>query len=269
MLATRFRIARVTGIWRWFRRRDGLQQILIVVGGTELYEALRHFISPNWSVAVVNAHRVLDVERWGHFAWERGLQRLFLDGVPDLVQAMNLFYFVGHFLLTGIFFFWLYHRSRDGFRSFRNAFLVASLIALFMYWRFPTAPPRLADVGLDDTLRTLSNIDIGSRHSSAFSNPVAAVPSLHAGWAVGVALGVIRYARSTVLKALAAVYPIVVVLTIVVTGNHFILDAVAGMLVMAVGFMISFRLLGGPRVPRESDETVAILAPATRGGAVR
>ena len=269
MLATRFRISAVAGTWSWLKRRDGLQQILIVVGGFELYEAMRHVIAPNWSAAVMHAHQVFNLERWGHFAWEGALQRLFVDGVPDLVKAMNLFYFIGHFILTGIFFFWLYHRSRHGFRSFRNAFLVASIVALVVYWQFPTAPPRLADVGLDDTLRTLSNIDIGSRHSSAYSNPVAAVPSLHAGWAVGVALGVIRYARFRWLKALAVLYPIVVVLTIVVTGNHFLLDAVAGVLVMAIGFMVSFRLLDGGRGVGESDETAAILAPATRGGAVR
>ena len=137
-----------------------------------------------------------------------------------------------------------------------------------MYWKFPTAPPRLADVGLDDTLSTLSNIDIGSRHSSAYSNPVAAVPSLHAGWAVGVALGVIRYARARWLKALGLLYPVVVVLTIVVTGNHFLLDAIAGALVMAVGFVVSFRLLGG-RGSGKTGDGVAILANATRGGAVR
>jgi hypothetical protein len=269
MLATRFRITRVSGAWSWLRRRDGLYQILIVVGGFEIYEGMRHFIRPNWPAAMANAHRVFDLERWGHFAWEAALQRLFLDGVPDLVKAMNLFYFVGHFILTGIFFFWLYHRSRHGFRSFRNAFLVASVVALFVYWKFPTAPPRLADVGLDDTLRTLSNIDIGSRNSSAFSNPVAAVPSLHAGWALGVALGVVRYASARWLKALSVLYPVVVVLTIVVTGNHFLLDAVAGALVMAIGFMVSFRLLGGDGGGAKSGDGVAILANATRGGAVR
>ena len=245
MLATRLRITRVSGVWSWLKRRDGLHQILIVVGGFEIYEGLRQFIRPNWPAAMANAHRVFDLERWGHFAWEGALQRLFVEGVPDLVKAMNLFYFVGHFILTGIFFFWLYHRSRHGFRSFRNAFLVASVVALLVYWKFPTAPPRLADIGLDDTLRTLSNIDIGSRHSSAYSNPVAAVPSLHAGWAVGVALGLIRYANARPLKVLGVFYPVVVLLTIVVTGNHFLLDAVAGVLVMVIGFMVSFRVLGG------------------------
>ena len=260
MLATRFRIESVARAWSWLRRRDGLQQILIVVGGFEAYEGLRHVITPNWSAAFRNAARIENLERWGHFAWEQSLQRLFL-GMPDLVQAMNVFYFVGHFVLTGVFFTWLYFRSREGFRSVRNAFLIATAISLFIHWQFPTAPPRLADVGLTDTLRAFSGIDIGSPHSSPFSNPVAAVPSLHAGFAVGVAYGIIKFARTTWMKVLGVLYPVAVALTIVVTGNHFIFDAGAGLLVMMVGFMAASRL--------RARKTRAILEPATRGGAVR
>jgi PAP2 superfamily len=260
MLATRFRIERMWRAWSWLRRRDGLRQILIVVGGFEVYEGLRHLMKPNWPVAFDNAARIEDLERWGHFAWEQSLQRVFL-GVPDLVQAMNIFYFVGHFVFTGIFFTWLYFRSHDGFRSIRNAFLIATAMSLFIHWQFPTAPPRLAGVGLTDTLRSFSGIDIGSPHSSPFSNPVAAVPSLHAGFALGVAYGIVKYTRRAWMKVLGIVYPLLVVLTIVVTGNHFIVDAIAGMLVMVIGLMASARLQG--RKER------AILRPATRGGAVR
>ena len=260
MLATRFTIERMGRVWGWLRRRDGLQQILIVVGGFEVYEGLRRVMRPNWPVAFDNAARIEDLERWGHFAWEQSLQRVFL-GMPDLVQAMNLFYFVGHFVLTGIFFTWLYFRSRDGFRSVRNAFLIATAISLFIHWQFPTAPPRLAGVGLTDTLRAFSGIDIGSPHSAPFSNPVAAVPSLHAGFALGVAYGVVKFVEARWMKVLAVLYPVAVVLTIVVTGNHFILDAVAGMLVMIIGFMAASHL------PARRDR--ATLEPATRGGAVR
>jgi hypothetical protein len=266
-LATRLKIARVPGAWHWLRRRDGLQQIFVVVGLFQLYELLRRFMAPDWPVAIAHAQRIENLERWGHFAWERGLQRAFL-GLPQLVEAMNFFYFVGHFILTGVFFFWLYFRSRDGFRSFRNAFLAATAVALFVHWRFPTAPPRLVDDDITDTLRALSHIDIGSRNSSSFSNPVAAVPSLHAGWAVGVAIGVLRYAHSRVVKALAIVYPLAVILTIVVTGNHYIFDAVTGILVMAIGFLVSFGVLERRR-GGGNGRNRAILAPATRGGAVR
>ena len=72
-----------------------------------------------------------------------------------------------HFLLTGLFFVWLYRRSENTFATFRNGFFVATSIALIVHWQFPTAPPPLADVGLVDTLRALSGVDIGSRSSEA------------------------------------------------------------------------------------------------------
>ena len=152
-------------------------------------------MEPNWAQAFANANRIMSLEQVLGFAWEQSLQRAFL-ALPDLVAALNLFYFVGHFLFTGIFFVWLYRRSRDGFRSFRDGFLAATALAVVIHWLYPTAPPRLAGVGLEDTLLILSGIDIGSPTSSAISNPVAAVPSLHAAYALGVGIGVIRFARS-------------------------------------------------------------------------
>jgi PAP2 superfamily len=225
--------------WDAFNRHDGLRQILIVLCAVWAYELARMMIHPNWPVAMANAQRVDNLERAFNFAWEQSLQRAFL-GVPELVEAMNLFYFIGHFVLTAVFFVWLYHRSRDGYRSFRNGFLAATAIAVLIHWQFPTAPPRLLD-GLDveDTLEAIWNIDIGSPHASAFSNPVAAVPSLHAGWAVGVGVGLVRYARQRWLRVLGVLYPLAVVLTIVVTGNHFIFDALAGAAVLAAGFLVA------------------------------
>jgi hypothetical protein len=217
-------------------RRDGVAQLAVVLAAFAVYEAARHAMEPNWAQAFANARRIVSLEEVLGLAWEQSLQRAFL-AIPDLVEALNLFYFVGHFVFTGAFFVWLYRRSRNGFRSFRDGFLIATAISVVVHWLFPTAPPRLyAGVGLEDTLLLLSGIDIGSPTSSAYSNPVAAVPSLHAAYALGVGVGVIRYARSTWLRAAGFVYPPLVMLTIVVTGNHFVLDAVAGIAVLGAGF---------------------------------
>jgi PAP2 superfamily len=217
-------------------RRDAVAQLAVVVGAFAAYEAARHAMEPNWSQAFLNARRIASVEQVLGLAWEQSLQRAFL-ALPDLMYALNIFYFVGHFVFTGLFFIWLYRRSWAGFRSFRDAFLIATAISVVVHWLFPTAPPRLAGVGLEDTLLVFSGIDIGSPHSAAYSNPVAAVPSLHAAYALGVGIGVIRYARSHLMRLAGVVYPPLVMLTIVVTGNHFVLDAVAGIAVLGAGFL--------------------------------
>ena len=236
-------------------RRDAAAQIAVVLGAVAAYEVARHAMQPNWAEAFANARRIEAVEEALGVAWERSLQRAFL-AIPDLMQALNVFYFVGHFVFTGIFFVWLYRRSWDGFRSFRDAFLIATAISVVVHWLFPTAPPRLAGVGLEDTLLVLSGIDIGSPTSAAFSNPVAAVPSLHAAYAVGVGIGLFRYGRSRLTRVAGIVYPPLVILTVVVTGNHFVLDAVAGIAVISAGFL-AVRLWQGRNRERNSHVCAA------------
>jgi PAP2 superfamily len=210
----------------------------VVLGAVGCYELMRLALSPDWPLAVAHARAIAAWERRMHIAWEAPLQRAFL-GIPELVRGMNVFYIGGNFVVTGGFFVWLYRRSQAGFRLFRNAFLIATAVSLLVEWRFPTAPPRVAGVGIEDTLRTLSGIEIGSRGSDGLTDPVAAVPSLHAGWALGVGVGVLTYARSLRAKAAGVLYPPTVVLTVIVTGNHFFFDAFTGMGLLAASLGIA------------------------------
>ena len=245
---------------RSLKRLDPLVQITLVIGLAEIYRLLRTVLPTDWPRAIANAHHVFQLERVLSLDWERWLQTTFMQW-PDVIRGMNWFYVSSHFAVTGAFFVWLYWRNRDGFAMFRDGFLLATAIALVIHWRYPTAPPRLAHIGIKDTVDLYSHLNIGKPHHERFANPVAAVPSLHAGWAVALGVGLVMYAKSWLLRALAVLYPFAVLLTIVVTGNHFVFDAVAGVLVMAFGFAMT--------APFRVRERGAILAPATRGGAVR
>src|ERR671930_516300 len=229
-------------------RLDPVLQIGLVIGLAEVYRLLRRLIPTDWSQATGNAHHVFRLEQVTHIAWERGLQQWFLH-FPDVVRGMNRVYLSSHFLVTGAFFVWLYWRDREGFSIFRDGFLLATAIALVIHWRYPTAPPRLAHMGVKDTIELYSGVNIGEPHHERFSNPVAAVPSLHAGWAMALGVGLVLYARNFFARAVGVIYPALVLLTIVVTGNHFIFDAVAGALVMAVGFAATAPFRVGAREP--------------------
>ena len=229
-------------------RLDPLVQIALVIGLAETYRLLRRLIPTDWPLAISNAQQVLRLEEVAHFAWEKGIQDWFLQ-FPELVRAMNWFYLSSHFVVTGAFFVWLYWRNREGFAIFRDGFLLATAIALVIHWRYPTAPPRLANMGVRDTIDLYSHLNIGRPHNERFSNPVAAVPSLHAGWAMALGVGLVLYARNFLARAVGVLYPLAVLLTIVVTGNHFIFDAVAGALVMAVGFAATAPFRVGVREP--------------------
>jgi hypothetical protein len=241
-----------SAVWR----TDLLRQLTLLLASVWLYRTGRRLIDPDWPKAIANAHKVLHLERVLHLDFEAPLQHAFLND-PSVVRALNLFYLSAHFVVTGLFFCWLYFRSREGFRTFRNGFMIATGLALLIHWGFPTAPPRVAGIGLEDTLRQLSGIDIGSPTTAGgFSNPVAAVPSLHAGWALAVGVGLVLYGGSRWLRAVGVVYPALVTLTILVTGNHFVLDAVAGDLVMGIGFLAACSLF---RNALPTRETAAIL----------
>jgi hypothetical protein len=220
-------------------RRPGLKQIALVLAAVAAYELARRLIHPDRAVAVRHAHDVLALERVLHVAWEAPLQRIVLHA-PQLVTALDLVYLGAHFAVTGLFFLWLYRRDRVAYVRFRDGFVAATALALFVHWRFPVAPPRLAGVGLTDTVRGFLGVDVGSPGHAAVTDPLAAMPSLHAGWAVGVGVGLYLYAHSR----LALAYPVVVVLATVVTGNHFLLDAAAGVAVMAAGFWLADTLRG-------------------------
>lgn len=142
-------------------------QLGIVLAAVGAYEAMRLALRPDWPLALDHARRIAAFERVAHLEWELPLQRAVLT-VPPLVEGMNVFYLGAHFLGTGLFFIWLYRRSRAGFRFFRNGFLAATALALAVAWLFPTAPPRVAGLGLEDTLRRFSDIDIGSPDPPAF-----------------------------------------------------------------------------------------------------
>jgi hypothetical protein len=238
----------VAHVRRSLRRLDPVVQIAVVIGSAEAYRLLRTVLPTDWPRATANAHHVLRLEQALGIDCERWLQRLFLHW-PELVRGMNWFYVSSHFVVTGVFFVWLYWRNRDGFALFRNGFLLATAIALLIHWRYPTAPPRLAHVGIEDTADLYSNLNIGRPHHERFANPVAAVPSLHAGWAVALGAGLVLYARSVAGRIAGVVYPAAVLLTIVVTGNHFVFDALAGVLVMAFGFALTAPFLLRTREP--------------------
>ena len=224
--------------------RAALSQVAILVAGVVAYELARLVLSPDWPVALANAHRVASWERDTHLAWEAPLQR-WLVARPPLVDAANVFYLGANFLGTTVFFVWLYRRSRVGFRRFRDGFLLATAVALLVAWRFPLAPPRLAGLGLEDTLRRFSGIDIGSPGSGGLTDPVAAMPSLHAGWAAGVAAGLVLYGRRPIVRALAPLYPLAAVVTILATGNHFAVDALAGVALVLASLGLTALASGG------------------------
>jgi hypothetical protein len=171
-----------------------------------------------------NANRILAAERRLGLDVEPRVQAAAL-GAPRLLHALNIGYAALNVSLSIGWLFRLYRRRDSGFHRERRAAAFAFAGALPVFLAFPTAPPRTLD-GFVDTL-AWSGVDIEHPLLVRFYNPIAAMPSHHAAFAVVTGAGLA--ARSAGLHRVGwAAYPPIVGLVVVATGNHFVLDVVAG-----------------------------------------
>jgi membrane-associated phospholipid phosphatase len=135
-------------------------------------------------------------------------------------------------------------------------------LALVGYLLVPTAPPRFfPELGFVDTLSYYVNVKHDSGLVTLFFNPYAAVPSMHVAFSLLIAVPALLIVRHRVFKVLWALYPLVVTFVVVVTGNHWLMDAIAGAAVAAAAAIVSARVLSplwpaawswAPRGPAES-----------------
>jgi len=203
-----------------------------MVGLFFVYKYVRFAVRGQGTEAFDNARRVVDLERGLRFFTEPDLQRLVLDH-PWLVKALNQYYVGAHFPVTIACLAWLYLRRPLAYVSTRRILLVSSGLGMLIHIVYPLAPPRmLPSLGFVDTGQLLGPAAYGP--DSPFgdlANEFAAMPSLHFGWAIVVAVALVRYGRSP-LRWIIVVHPMLTTAAIVMTANHFWLDAlVSGALI--------------------------------------
>jgi hypothetical protein len=166
-------------------------------------------------------------------------------GSRPAVRFFNFVYFWLDFPLIAGVGLLMYFRRRPHYTFARDAILFSGACALVSYALFPVAPPRLVpEAGLLDTLQAFNNLSYQAQSTSFFVNPYAAMPSLHVGWAVLLAVGVWRaWPGNRVVLALAVVHPLAQWTSTVVTGNHFWLDGVGGLVAAGLGLAFATVML--------------------------
>jgi cytochrome bd-type quinol oxidase subunit 2 len=143
-----------------------------------LYELVRGLVVADAAVADTHAHRLVALERSLHLFVESNLQRA-VQTLPGLTSLLGVAYLTLHLAVTVGVLLWLHRRRPDGFPFVRTALLLASGLALVGFLVYPTAPPRLAGVGIADTVSG-RHVDLNRGLVSALYNPYAAVPSMQA-----------------------------------------------------------------------------------------
>ena len=202
--------------------------------------------------AFVHAGRLVELERaWGLFHEARVQEAI--GGIAWLGAFLDLYYMAGFGPLLFLSLVWLGLRRRPGYRELRTAMLVSIALASVVFVLYPTAPPRLVDgLGIADTVG-LAGHDAGSFAGVRF-NPYAAMPSMHVGWSLLAALVLVRTVRTRIARVAVASHPLLMTVAVIGTGNHFLLDAIAGAAVALVAYALvscrTARLLLGPRTAR-------------------
>jgi hypothetical protein len=204
-----------------------------------LYFIVRGLVVDRSDEALANAQDIIELERSLGIFWEPRLQEMVLDH-RWLVQASNFVYFWLDFpLIVGVGL-WMYFCKRHEYTVARDALLLSGAISLVIYNVYPVMPPRLLPTGeFVGTIEKYSDLSYQAQSMQAFVNPYAAVPSLHFGWAVFIGGAMVLTMRNPLLRAVGFALPWLQLAAIVFTANHYIVDALAGLVVCIVGLALA------------------------------
>lgn len=215
-----------------------LTEFVLLAIGYLAYSGTRIAVRGERGVAIHNGRLVYAAERgWAPEKWaDQWLSRHTL-----LAGFSSYYYATAHFAVTLLVIVWLYWRHPKHYRPLRTILVCSTLAALLGFWLFPVAPPRDVLSGITDTVASRHTFEaLAPRGGSTVANLYAAMPSLHVGWAVWCALAVwwVYRRRRPILACLAFLYPVVTTLDVIGTGNHYLLDAIAGSAAIGVGCLV-------------------------------
>lgn len=224
-------------VWRWSSRLlpngwfDAVRQLALFAAAYYLYRLVRGVVDGQSSVAFDHARTLVDFERSLGLFFEPGFQSWALHHAHAIVDVGNWSYVNAHLFITLGFLVWLYVARNQAFYFVRNMFMVGMSLALVLYVVYPTAPPRFfPEWGFTDTVTQLFG-DSAATSASVLYNPFAAVPSMHVAFALIIGVPGFYLVRNRAMRAFWLLYPVFVTCVVVVTANHFWIDAVIGAMV--------------------------------------
>lgn len=204
------------------------------------YSASRLLASDDLAPARARALELVSFERTWHLDVEARINAIFV--AHDWLGIVSSYWYATtHYLVTAVVLLWLYRRSASSYVVARRVLVIATLASLWFFLTLPTAPPRLVG-GYADVLSLHAASGWWGADASApqglghLTNELAAFPSMHAGWALWVALVLVREKVPRPVQALGLLYAAGMAVDVLGTGNHWVLDVVVGWAVVLVAF---------------------------------
>ena len=219
----------------------GMAREFAVVGfAAAVYGAVRAVTEGSVVQAIANAEAVNRIEHTLGIGWEQTVQSLVI-GSTALVTLVNWIYIWGHWPVIIAASTFLYLQRPTHYRILRNAIVTSGLIGFFFFYEVPTAPPRLVDLGLADTVLQQSHA-YRTLQPPSLTNQYAAMPSLHFGWNLLVGIVLFAAFTSVAVRAFAVAMPIAMGFAVIATANHFVLDVAVSIPVVVVGLAVAVTL---------------------------
>ena len=221
--------------------------------------------------AVDRGEWIWRVERAVHLPSETAVQQAFLPH-PLMVQALNLYYAGLHFVVVIGCLIWVYVWHRRQYPRVRTTLVLFTAAALLVQF-IPVAPPRmLPGDGMIDTALRYGQSVYGSV-AGFNADQLSAMPSVHVGWSLLAALVIVEVSRSR-WRWLALAYPVLTMLAVVVTANHYWLDGIAAALLLALALVVQrlsrtlyVRFGGRSRRDQPEDVRAPVFTPASTSSA--
>jgi hypothetical protein len=214
----------------------GRRELFLFLGAYLLYSTSRYVSVGDLSTATGHAEWIVNLQQSIGVNIESSVQTA-LHG-SWIIWVLNNLYLAAQLIVVPGTLIYLYRSNHDVYVKLRNTVLATWLIAMPIYALFPVAPPRLADIGMLDTITSGGGVRLDSALTTSFYNPLAAVPSLHAGFALAVGVALAAHFRNRFAKVLAWSWAPIIGLAVVATGNHFVFDIAAGVTVTVAGYVI-------------------------------
>lgn len=231
---------------------SGRREFVIALVAYGVYSLVRGLFGGTLAEGRANATDLIDLEDRLGILVEPDLQQAFVDhhiGMP----FWNFFYPVSQVIVLPLTLILVHRHRRTAYPFVRNLAILSWCGGLVWYALQPVAPPRLAGL-LSDTVSNQTFLDLDNPLVRLFYNPVAAMPSLHVGMAPVVAWALWRLTRPWWSRALGVAYPLLVATSIVVTGNHYLLDIAGGLAVVLPAAVIAHRLSAPHRLAEVAVE---------------
>ncbi|MBS2534615.1 phosphatase PAP2 family protein [Catenulispora sp. NF23] len=228
-------------------------EIALIALGYYLYTLTRLAAPSHATAAQQRGHDILHLEHYLGLNFEHTFNH-WVYSVRWLAFSMNVYYATLHFIVPIVLLVWVYFKFPDRYRAVRTVMIAMTLIALFGFYFYSLAPPRLLQGGnFVDTFKLLNpwgqpaSTSDGVAGLGSSTNEYAAMPSLHIGWSTWCALVIAHLAQRKWVKALGIAYPLCTFAVIIGTANHYVLDAVFGLVTLGLGFLVQ-RIVQGRKV---------------------